>query len=246
MRQNISVCMATYNGANYIGVQLDSILRQLLPGDELIIVDDTSKDETVSIIESYRSENIKLYQNEKNLGHVGTFEKALSLATKDYICFSDQDDEWIEGRIEKLLTTIIDKDICLVSSNYELNNQSNHSKVFQRLVTADSSNYFSNIANIFLGKAPYYGCTMMIKKEFKKVILPIPSYIEAHDLWMAMAANMLGSNYHLESNTLFYRIHDNNTSLKKRSLAQKIKTRFFFFKAIFNLFLRKVIFQNIK
>lgn len=48
----ISVCMATYNGAKYIEKQLDSILSQLSADDEIVISDDGSKDETISIIES--------------------------------------------------------------------------------------------------------------------------------------------------------------------------------------------------
>lgn len=240
MRENISVCMATYNGAQYIHSQLDSILEQLIPGDELIIVDDQSKDGTVGIIEGYANDCIKFFHNEKNLGHVKTFEKALLLSKNDYVCFSDQDDQWLTGRVDLLYKTINEKNVLLVSSNYELNKQRKFHKIFLRLKASDSKKYLYNILRIFLGKAPYYGCTMMIRKEFKKIILPIPSYVEAHDLWMAMGANLNRSNYHLESNTLIYRIHDNNTSLKKRSLGEKIKSRLFFLRAIFNLFLRKI------
>ena len=77
---NISVCLATYNGEKYIETQINSILPQLSGNDELIIIDDGSKDKTVDIIKSLNSRYIKIFINEKNLGHVKTFEKLLSLA----------------------------------------------------------------------------------------------------------------------------------------------------------------------
>lgn len=235
MRETISVCMATYNGGQYIKIQLDSILKQLKPGDELIIVDDHSSDNTVSIIESYKNDYIKLYLNQKNLGHVRSFEKALLLANNNFVCFTDQDDEWIDHRLDCLYNAIISKNVCLVSSNYKLNYDINTDKTFSRLREEDSKKHIKNIINIFLGKAPYYGCTMMIKKEFKNIILPMPSFVEAHDLWIAMTANVLRSNYHLDMDTVNYRIHSNNVSLRKRSLLKKLKTRYFFFRGLIEI-----------
>ena len=56
----ISVAMATYNGEKYLQAQLDSILQQSLPVDEIIIVDDCSTDKTVSIIEKYQNEDSRI------------------------------------------------------------------------------------------------------------------------------------------------------------------------------------------
>ena len=55
----ISVCMATFNGGLYLRQQIDSILCQLNPGDELIISDDGSTDDTLFIIKSYNDSRIK-------------------------------------------------------------------------------------------------------------------------------------------------------------------------------------------
>ena len=61
----ISVAMATYNGEKYIQEQLESILKQTLPAQEIIIVDDCSTDSTWSILESFavRHECIQIYKN---------------------------------------------------------------------------------------------------------------------------------------------------------------------------------------
>ena len=58
---DVSVCMATYNGEKFIKKQLVSILDELDQHDELVIVDDCSKDQTVQIIKSFNDNRIKLY-----------------------------------------------------------------------------------------------------------------------------------------------------------------------------------------
>ena len=93
----ISVCMATYNGAQFIKEQIDSILCQLSTEDELIISDDGSTDETLSIINSYKDNRIKVFQHKAAEGSAfikatRNFENAMSHAVGDYIFLSDQDD----------------------------------------------------------------------------------------------------------------------------------------------------------
>lgn len=78
----ISVCMATYNGEKFIERQLNSILPQLDESDEVIIVDDSSKDNTINLIEEMKKKDkrIKLIQNNPNLGVLKSFNKAMNLA----------------------------------------------------------------------------------------------------------------------------------------------------------------------
>ena len=64
----ISVCMATYNGSKYIGYQLESILIQLNEGDEIVVVDDASTDNTVQLVENIRDSRIKLFKNHNSNG----------------------------------------------------------------------------------------------------------------------------------------------------------------------------------
>ena len=59
----ISVCMGTYNGEKYIREQIQSILSQLNENDEIIISDDSSTDQTISIIEEFEDLRIKLFES---------------------------------------------------------------------------------------------------------------------------------------------------------------------------------------
>ena len=89
---SISVCIASYNGGLYIKDQLNSILSEIESNDELIIVDDCSKDNTVEIIKDFNDYRIKIYQNETNRGPVYTFAKAIEIANNDLIVYRKAED----------------------------------------------------------------------------------------------------------------------------------------------------------
>lgn len=98
-----SVAMCTYNGARYIEEQLRSIINQTVPVGEIVICDDRSTDNTIEIIEKVAKEvstPIHVYVNEMNLGCVANFEKAIHLCKGDIIFLSDQDDLWMQDKVE--------------------------------------------------------------------------------------------------------------------------------------------------
>lgn len=85
----ISIAMYTYNGEKYIHEQIESILKQTVSNIELIIVDDGSTDNTIQIINDYYKldNRIKLFINERNLGYIKNFERAISLTKKETILY---------------------------------------------------------------------------------------------------------------------------------------------------------------
>ena len=99
----ISVCMASYNGEKYIKQQIDSILKQLSDEDELVISDDGSTDNTLSVIQSIHDKRIKLIHNQGEHGYSRNFENALKNSKGDYIFLSDQDDVWKDNKVETIL-----------------------------------------------------------------------------------------------------------------------------------------------
>lgn len=239
---SISVCMATYNGEKYIEIQLKSIINQLSENDEIIIVDDCSTDDTVKMIKLINDYRIKIYFNKINRGHVFSFGRAISLANNDVIFMSDQDDIWLDGRVSIMNKELMKKNTLLVSTNTNfINFQGNiiEYKV-DELQSIDSNKNFGNIIGIFTGKAGYYGCAMVFKKELKEIILPIPKYVESHDLWIALAANLLKSNSHCDANTLSRRVHSNNASIVSRNVFLKLGSRIIFVISIFQLVFRKI------
>ena len=81
MGQTVGVVLTSYNGELFIEEQIESILAQTVQPDLIVVVDDQSKDRTPDIVRSYalKHDQIKFYQNDKNLGWVKNFEKGISL-----------------------------------------------------------------------------------------------------------------------------------------------------------------------
>jgi len=240
---NISICLATYNGAEYIAQQLTSILKQLEVSDEVIVLDDCSKDNTLDIVRSFNDDRIKIFSNEKNRGHVYSFGHVVGLANNDIIFMSDQDDIWIDGRIKLMKDELLESKALLVSTNSDfIDSKGNKIDFTLDGVSAESSQkYFSNIIDIFVGKTNYVGCAMAFKKELRNLILPMPSYVESHDLWIAMGANIIKSNLHLDEPTLYRRIHGNNASIIKRKLGPKLWSRVIFSISMIQLYFRSLL-----
>ena len=93
MPPRISVVIASYNGAEFIREQLDSIRTQTLPPDEVIIADDCSSDGTFELCREYIAKNNlegwTLYRNPENLGVRRNFREALMRCTGDYVFTCD-------------------------------------------------------------------------------------------------------------------------------------------------------------
>ena len=232
-RGRVSVCMASYNGSAHIAEQIASILPQLYAGDELVIVDDASTDDTAAIVEAIGDPRIRLIRSATNRGYVRTFEAALTASTGEFIFLSDQDDVWVPGRVDAMVTELQHADV--VASNFGYFGQAPRRIESLRLRSSDSSRRWTNLLALWIGVRPYYGCAMAFRSSARHLILPFPSFlVETHDQWIALVGNLEGSMVHLEENTLNRRLHENNTTPKKaRSLRQILRARIMLARAFF-------------
>lgn len=97
---SLSICIPTYNGARWIGETLESIYSQDLTPEEIIISDDNSRDETVSVVRAYDN-RIRILVNKVN-GGVGKNLKNLRKHAKgDILFFVGQDDILLPGALKK-------------------------------------------------------------------------------------------------------------------------------------------------
>ena len=240
---SISVCMATYNGEKYIISQINSILKQLGEDDEVIIVDDYSNDGTTEILKRIDDPRIKIYSNKINKGDVFSFNRALTLAKNDYIFLSDQDDIWAPGKVSLLHNALINSNANLVTTNFSWIDEDDNPiyESFDGVNSHHSNKYLKNIIDIFVGKTNYFGCAMALRRDFLSIVLPISSYVEAHDLWIALASNLTRSNVHLNEKTFYKRRHKKNatSTISNRSLIKKLWSRIIFLVSLSELFLRR-------
>ncbi|MGZ8707323.1 MAG: glycosyltransferase [Gaiellaceae bacterium] len=99
----VSVALATFNGARYLPEQLRSLAAQTRFPHELVARDDGSSDETMQILEQFARDApfpVRIVQNLRRLGYADNFLAAAALCTGDLIAFCDQDDFWLETKLE--------------------------------------------------------------------------------------------------------------------------------------------------
>lgn len=103
MNVTVSIITPSYNSENYICKTIESVLKQSFSDFEMIIADDCSKDNTVSIIKKYTEidKRVKLIELNKNGGAGNARNAALSMANGDFIAFLDSDDTWQKEKLEK-------------------------------------------------------------------------------------------------------------------------------------------------
>lgn len=116
--KSVSVVLCTYNGARYLSAQLDTLLQQTYPISEILIQDDHSTDDTLSIARSYaRSHSfIRVLLNESAPGFNGNFLSAMRKATGEYIAICDQDDLWHPQKLELQMAAIGHHLLCVCRS----------------------------------------------------------------------------------------------------------------------------------
>ena len=211
---NVSVCMAAYNGSEFIIPQIESILTQLTPDDELIIIDDYSKDNTADLVAGLGDLRIKLIRHETNQGYVKTFQEGLNLAQGDYVFIADQDDIWLEGRVAAMCAEL--EKVQVVATNLSVIGREGgligpYGQNDWRLRAADSTHHLRNIIGIYAGNRPYYGSAMAMRREALQTILPFARYMnEQYDLWIGIYANLARSISHLEIRSVAHRYHGAN------------------------------------
>ncbi len=97
----VSVCLPTYNGADYVEEALRSILNQSYQDFELLVVDDGSTDATLGIVQSFSDPRIQLHRNPTRLGIPANWNRCLELAAGELVCVFHQDDVMLPENLER-------------------------------------------------------------------------------------------------------------------------------------------------
>lgn len=202
---NLSVCIATYNGSQFIKEQIDSILPQLGREDEIIISDDSSTDNTLEIVRSYNDKRIRIFSDNKFHSPIFNFENALKHAKGDYIFLSDQDDVWMDNKVEKMMEALQQFSL-VVSDCYVVDKDCNiicNSFFKERPTTGILKNLIKN---------NYLGCCMAFRKELLSKALPFPKRIAMHDIWLGLCGALFYDTAFIPDKLIMYRRHGGNAS----------------------------------
>lgn len=225
----VVVLMSTYNGEKYLKEQIDSILNQSIKNIELIIRDDGSKDSTRKILREYSEENdrIKVIFGE-NIGVEKSYRELLKYSVEaDYFAFCDQDDIWLDNKIEKAIeemNVIKNEPVLYYSEVKAVNNN-------MEIILTSHYTGIDTLGSSF-NTTPVIGCTVLFNNILKRYIekYGIAENIIMHDLYMYRLCLAIGGHIiHDKNSYIMYRQHENNvvgissSSLKKLKIYDKFK-----------------------
>ena len=235
----IAVLMSTYNGSQYVGEQLDSLIQQSFKDWMLYVRDDGSSDETVSIVRQYQERHPgKIKMIEDGLGNLGSgfsFMHLLDVVEADYYMFCDQDDVWLSTKIEKTYNrmqevetlagelpppTCVFTDACVVDEHLKLLHESLWKSNYRN--PEDAKDVYKAIS----GRQPCLGCTMLMNKAVKKVTLPVNNFVSkrgGHDEWVAFILAVKGCMEYVDEPLILYRQHGGNLSDYEHHVYTKAK-----------------------
>lgn len=143
----ISICIPTYNGSQYIEKCIESCLAQSYRNIEIIVCDDCSSDSLINVLNPYLKKDCRItfYQNEKNLGLVGNWNKCMNYASGEYIKWLFQDD-WMDVNAIEEFVEIANKgyDFIVSKRNFILNElATDEDKMYYSKKVKTLENYFN-------------------------------------------------------------------------------------------------------
>jgi glycosyltransferase involved in cell wall biosynthesis len=205
-----SVCMAVYDGAAFLEPQVESILAQLGDGDELIVVDDASQDDSPGMLKRIGDSRLHVHRNERNLGVLATFERALSLSRGEILFLSDQDDVWLPGKMAKALEVFASNPgVTMVASDARLIDE--HGRTVNESFFSVRGPFSRGFVRNFV-KNKYLGCTLSFRRAMLRYFLPIPRDVPMHDIWFGLLNEIYGKTWFIDEPLVAYRRHRHNAS----------------------------------
>ena len=219
----VDILLPVYNGVDFLKAQITSILDQTHANFNLIIRDDQSTDGSALIIHELSNLDSRILIvdiGSSNIGLVKSIEYLLKISESPYIMFADQDDVWLNNKVELFLNkaTEISNDYpCLI-----------HSDCF---VTDKNL----NVSHRFMGSKPFnsglayslfhfyvQGSSTMINQKLKNEALPFPVDIYLHDRYLHIVSEICGIRLYLDTPTMYYRQHEKNL-VGSKTLFEKIR-----------------------
>lgn len=215
--KKVAIVMSTYNGEKYIEEQLNSILKQSYRNIHIFIRDDGSKDNTVSILEKYKDNNITLIKGE-NCGFVKSFFSILKQVDDyDYYAFCDQDDVWEENKIERTVNMLSKLDE--TKPNLYFSN-SDYYDIDLKFVAHGEVNKIYNFKNSLV-ECVSQGMTMCINKTARDMLVEnIPQNCISHDCWIYMLCAGLGNMVYDKESLVKYRRHTTSVTAEGKNFIQ--------------------------
>lgn len=236
----ISVALGTRNGAAHVARQVQSILRQRPAPVELVVGDDDSSDDTLAIIERVYAESraadptlptrLEIIRRRPALGVTANFAATIAACTGELIALSDQDDEWMPGKLAALAAAFAaDPELLLVHTDARLVDGDGAPLGMTLLdaleaTPAERAGLAAGEAlPVLLRRNLVTGATVMLRRSLLESAAPIPDPW-VHDEWLAAVAASVGRVRLLPEPFIDYRQHGaNQIGARRPTMADRLE-----------------------
>lgn len=154
----LSICIATYNRAAFIAETLESILGQMTPDVECIVVDGASPDRTGEVVAQVvvRHPALRYYREKVNSGVDGDYDKAVSYARGEYCWLMTDDDVLVSGAVSRVLAALATRPPLVVVNSEVRNADLSVTLACPRLAVYEDIEYDSKRGEDFFAKVATY------------------------------------------------------------------------------------------
>lgn len=237
---SVDILLATYNGERFLSEQLESIDQQTYRNWQILVSDDGSTDETMSIIDSARRNGMKIKNVSacvKKHSAALNFLYLLSCSQSEYVMFCDQDDVWLSQKVEEGMRRILSLEKCygsripaMVFSDSQVVDES------LRVICPSFMSLFGYDPNTvtlpqLLTSNVVQGCTMILNRALIDLVLSAlySAEFDYHDHWIASLAITFGNISYINEPLLLYRQHGGNeagANANRSSMLTKMRNGF--------------------
>jgi glycosyltransferase involved in cell wall biosynthesis len=230
----LSIALCTYNGECYLREQLQSILNQVRPPDELVVFDDASTDHTVGLLHDFaakqRSFPVRIHVNPRTVGPLMNFQQAIAACRGTIISLCDQDDVWLPDKLARVEAAFEDDpSLGFVFGNAEIcdaecrplgyrlwNSVGFTGRLVRRLERGLAF-------DVVLRQNVVTGATMAFSARFRPLVLPIGS-TWIHDAWIALLISAIAPVVAIREPVMLYRQHPKqHVGALRRSFRQQYR-----------------------
>jgi hypothetical protein len=231
----ISIAMATFNGEKFLRAQLDSLSRQTHLPDELVVTDDCSTDRTLKFLTDFQAAapfEVRISVNARRLGYAENFLRAASQCKGDLIAFCDQDDVWMQNKLERCIGEFDLRGVYLVAHSML--------EVDSDLKTIRRSPTMRKSCTICQGNETpelrwSLGCAEVVRREVIQELLACwpPEHeryssqferkLLGHDQIAYFVANGMGDIRFVAEPLIRYRVHGSNVTNSLPTLGRKLR-----------------------
>ena len=225
MNPLFSVIVASYNYANLIGETLESLLAQTYQDYEIIVVDDGSTDNSLSVIDNYmkQSDKIKLYTHpdHQNKGLIETIKLGIQMSSGEYIAFCESDDLWTSNHLEEKAKVIRENShVFIISNDVEVFGNEDSVKVRTeytehiKTLLQEGDNHVDLLENGEVNVIPTFSAVTIKKNILAKLNFeaPIPAWI---DFWLYRQILRDYNLYFIPRKLTRWRMHESYNDLNK-------------------------------